>query len=66
MVGCESVWIESKKSWIFCDEPAGGAGAEELDCVGAEVVEAGAAALGVCDWVAAIQVSLLPRGFGRS
>jgi hypothetical protein len=45
MVGCESVWIESKKSWIFCDEPAGGADAEELACVGAEVVEAGAAAL---------------------
>jgi hypothetical protein len=42
MVGCESVCIESKKSWIFWDEPAGGAGAEELDCAGAEVVEAGA------------------------
>jgi len=59
MVGCESVCIESKKSWIFWDEPAGGAGAEELACVGAEV-EAGAAALGVCDWVAAIPISLLP------
>ena len=54
MVGCESVCIESKKSCIFWDEPAGGAGAEELACVGAEV-EAGAAALGVWDWVAATQ-----------
>ena len=47
MVGCESVCIESKKSWIFWEDPGGGAGAEELVCVGAEVrVEVGAAALG--------------------
>ena len=49
MVGCESACIESKKSWIFCEEPGGGAGADELEDVGAAVrEEEGAASLG-CD-----------------
>lgn len=31
--------MESKKSWIFCDEPGGGADADDEDCVGADVSE---------------------------
>lgn len=38
MVGCESAWIESKKSWIFCDAPEGAeGGAVEVEEVGAAV-----------------------------
>jgi hypothetical protein len=61
MVGCESVCIESKKSWIFCEEPGGGAGAEELACVGAEIdVEEGAVAFGADDCVAATSQLISP------
>ena len=58
IVGCWSAWIESKKSWIFCDAPGGAveAGAAVGADAGAEELEGGGLS---ASWAAkAIQISV--------